>query len=706
MTAAAYLAVPARPPHDPTWLRLGSNAGWPAAAKAGGVEINPATCALVLAPLPGIARSLAERSGSLGGLVAPRNVAVDDEGAIWLLDSASGQLKRFDQCCCEFVSVPCTAGKGGGARELVRPAGMAIDGTWLLLCDAGPPGRLLVFDRRSFALRAVWQPPAGAVGNPWQPEAVVIDGAHVLVADPANGAIHRFARWGGWQGAWLGMGAAIALAVDCSHRLFVVQDGASTVRVLDLAGKQVLEASRPVDVACAFPNPPFEVARDGSFDLAGLCDGAGWYDLSGQPIPASPPPAATFPLSGTWTSAAIDSRIARCTWHRIVARKHTPNHTRVRFFTFTAEVDLPDTHVLALGDEIWRAVPAMPDCEDALILSPPGRFIWLKVVLEGDGTDTPLLCDLDIEYPRISLRRYLPSAFGSDIVGADFADRLLAIFDRGFRDLELRIDQQAELFDADSAPAENGRDVLGWLGSWLGLALERNWPVARRRAVLKSAARLFACRGTRHGLWASLLLWLGWHRFDQPGRRPGCGPRCRGPWPSPQPPALILEHWKLRRWLFLGHGRLGNAAELWGEKILRRSQLDGTAQLGATRLDTTRNPLLDPFNRDAHRFSVFLPAHMGRSGSDRATLDRVVGEHRPAHTSAQIIYVAPRMRIGIQASLGLDSVVGCWPSGVTLDSAQLGRGTILSGGNPGGSASRIGRTARLLRGPVALPVPT
>ena len=72
------------------------------------------------------------------------------------------------------------------------------------------------------------------------------------------------------------------------------------------------------------------------------------------------------------------------------------------------------------------------------------------------------------------------------------------------------------------------------------------------------------------------------------------------PWP---PPPLILEHWKIRRWLFLGAGRLGDAAVLWGETIMGRSQLGNTAQLGATRLDLSRAAVADPFNADAYAFT-------------------------------------------------------------------------------------------------------
>jgi hypothetical protein len=117
--------------------------------------------------------------------------------------------------------------------------------------------------------------------------------------------------------------------------------------------------------------------------------------------------------------------------------------------------------------------------------------------------------------------------------------------------------------------------------------------------------------------------------------------------------------------------------------------------LGATRLDTSRNPLLDPFNAAANRFSLFVPARHVATGPQRAQLGRLVDEHRPADALALIVPVHARMRIGIQASIGFDTVIGCWPSGVTLDAARLGRGTVLSSDERRSGTARIGKTLRL-----------
>ena len=138
--------------------------------------------------------------------------------------------------------------------------------------------------------------------------------------------------------------------------------------------------------------------------------------------------------------------------------------------------------------------------------------MWLRLTLRGDGRQSPWITSALVEYPRISLRRYLPAVFGEEPVSADFTDRFLSLFDTTLRSIETTIDQQARYFDPLSTPAERdaktGIDFLTWLGSWIGLSLDRHWPEAKRRQFLKRAGRLYDLRGTREGLWRQLLLLL------------------------------------------------------------------------------------------------------------------------------------------------------------------------------------------------------
>jgi len=75
-----------------------------------------------------------------------------------------------------------------------------------------------------------------------------------------------------------------------------------------------------------------------------------------------------------------------------------------------------------------RAVSMDDGQWDCLVRSGPGRYLWLKLELRGNGRATPELSAVTIEFPRISLRRYLPAVFGVEAVSADFTDRFLSLF--------------------------------------------------------------------------------------------------------------------------------------------------------------------------------------------------------------------------------------------------------------------------------------
>src|SRR5262249_39245023 len=153
--------------------------------------------------------------------------------------------------------------------------------------------------------------------------------------------------------------------------------------------------------------------------------------------------------------------------------------------------------------------------------SPPGRFLWLKLTLLGNGTATPVIHAIEIEFPRLSSLRYLPAVFVAEPVSAEFTARFLSLFDTPLRRIERTVDTEASLFDPASTPADRvgpaPTDFLSWLASWIGVAFDRSWSEPRRRRFLKNAGRLFAWRGTPEGLRQQLLQFLGW------SPAPGCG---------------------------------------------------------------------------------------------------------------------------------------------------------------------------------------
>lgn len=515
------------------------------------------------------------------------------------------------------------------------------------------------------------------------------------------------------------------------HVPAAVDATARGARVLSVTGTavEVVHSAR-ADLIGGFGRSPIVVDQEGRLHLT--CeDGIHVFDGRGDPYQAESSRGERFEREGRYYSAVIDSRIEGCIWHRIELRGAIPPGGSIEALTATSEIELTAAELESLPLSAWtgrtpaRAMekiskrPGAVCSWDAPITAQPGRYLWLQLVLRGDGQQTPCVSSAIVEYPRISLRRYLPGVFGVDPAGADFTDRFTAIFDSTLRSIETHLDHLSLYFDPASAPASapsGQQDFLSWLGEWIGITLAREWPEARRRRYVKEAARLYCQRGTTAGLRAQLLLLLG---FDVAygerclAERPQCRctprPRNCGPCPTCEPaeaPPLLLEHFKLRRWLYAGHGRLGSDSKLWGKRIIGRSELSGdgpsptgNAQIGVTTLNTVPDPLRDPFHHYAHKFSVFVPSCIRDKPAERRALERLVALESPAHTLADIRYVEPRFRVGVQATLGLDSVVARTPRGVTLDRSRLRQGTVLTGspsvphlevGN-----TRVGTTTRL-----------
>jgi phage tail-like protein len=682
--------------------------------------------------VPGTGRLLTEPSGSFGGLTLPANVATTRDGKIYLLDIETSQLKTFDPCECRFVMVPCIGGEGHGIRQFKGAQGIGIRAGNLFVCDT-ENHRLSVFSLHGLVFRTAWLPPdSEALAFQWEPTAVTFDGCgRVFVGDRANGCIHRFSPFGLWEDSLPGFEGVTDIVVDQRNWLYAIVGGDEAgVRVLDLrSGEPHDTAPRIEAVEAYFRKLPFEVDAHGNLYLDGLCDprhsdaenansqqNSGVFDRNGNPLTTVPVPEFTrYETKGCFLSEALDSKIYRCQWHRVVLRGRIPPDGSVSVLTYTSETQQPQSRISDLGNEAWDTNQHTYQMEngewDCLVRSGGGRYLWFKLEFVCNGLSTPNIESIRLEFPRVSLRRFLPAVFSADPESADFADRFLSIFDTTLRSIETQVDDQATYFDPDSAPTKKGPDnridVLSWLACWIGESLDRHWPEKKRRLYVKNAARLHHMRGTRYGLWHQLLFFLGM----EPERLPcptGKTQRCCGrSISSPnekfqisawQPPDLILEHYQLRRWMFLGKGRLGDQAILWGKRIVNRSQLNENAQVDRTQLITTQDPLRDPFHVYAHKFSVFVPASFGRCDCHRKGLDNLLKKASPGHTENQIIYVEPRFRIGFQSMIGFDSVVGMYPEGVVLDGkVPLGRDSVLGSDSdvPGEPLFQIGKRARM-----------
>lgn len=100
-----------------------------------------------------------------------------------------------------------------------------------------------------------------------------------------------------------------------------------------------------------------------------------------------------------------------------------------------------------------------------------------------------------------SYLQYLPAPYQGD----PFLGHFLLIFESILGPIEQTIDMLVHYFDPRLTPAE----LLPWLASWVGIELDENWSLARRRELVYWAVTLYRWRGTRRGLRDHLRLYTG-----------------------------------------------------------------------------------------------------------------------------------------------------------------------------------------------------
>jgi phage tail-like protein len=667
---------------------LDTRAGWRAdGVLADSVEWDAGP--LRLRPLPGAPQPLTDASGTFGGLADPIGVAVGPDGTIVVLDRGGTRVLRFDACACAFAPLPCLHDAGAFALDGARDVAITRAGD-VAITDTGNR-RVLVLVGAGLAVRAIARGPSEPAWEPW---GIAASGGGIVVSDHANGLVHMLDGCGRprWTSDGSGPDAGAlehptAIAVDRAGNVFVLQEDSSRVRVLDADGAFVADVETlddrrrdfcPVAIAIAPSGDLCVGGADGAICVLGACDG-GWaapaattidaplrgltFNGDGQPVALDGDrcclvrmrAGAGYPQHGRFVTTALDSGLAGCRWDRVALRAEIPTGTSVRIDTLTAEAAMSSSELLALPDARWAtgqlATIVDGGCWDCLVRSGPGRCLWLRLTLSSDGAQTPSIDDAEIWFPRRTSIEELPRAFRGGEDGGDFLERYLELFDRQRATVSDQIDRVASLFDPRAVPARDGDgDFLGWLAGWVGMAFEEELPVARRRRLVREAAALYRRRGTADGVARFVSLF--------------CGVEVR-----------VLEHHRLRRWAIAGRGRLGDSSTLFGPAIVRRLQLDEFSEIGEFRLIDTDDPLRDPFFVYAHRFSLFLLAHEEERLMARA--QRVGELAKPAHTEVSVAAIEPRLRVGSQSTIGLDTVVGAVPEPAHTGDARLGHGLVV-----------------------------
>ena len=225
----------------------------------------------------------------------------------------------------------------------------------------------------------------------------------------------------------------------------------------------------------------------------------------GCPIPVScvPPPAPPqWQTSGSITSGWIDSGISRCRWHRVRVDADMPMGTGIEISVVTTDFDPSSPTFEKPSSSDWQQGPA--GALDVLVQQPPGQF-QLSLVLTSDGTHTPVVRSVRIDFPRRTSLDWLPAVYRENVEAEDFTERFLANFDLSIDDVDAAIARFPALLETNNVPGQ----VLPWLGSFLDVVFDPTWPDTERRKILNTLPTLYAQRGTLAGLSAAILLIFG-----------------------------------------------------------------------------------------------------------------------------------------------------------------------------------------------------
>lgn len=311
-----------------------------------------------------------------------------------------------------------------------------------------------------------------------------------------------------------------------------------------------------------------------------------------------------------------------------------------------------------------------------------GRYLHVRIALEGDGRSTPEVAALRAYGSRFSyVDRYLPALYRERVFGpdadaesavttrADFTERFLGNFEGVLTPLEDRIAAADLLTDARTVPPES----LAWLASWVGFSLDAGLPAHRQRALLASAMELHRWRGTKRGL--ELCLDLATDGGVTEGH------------------LVVVEHWRLRRTLATilgadladeldpltghfavsGNSVVGETLVLGSEQqreflsLFRPEQVTASEELEINRF----------FEQFAHRVTVLVQAEVVRAAGDddyAGRVRRVVQQEAPVHLDVRVVVASHPLVVGLRALVGVDTYLGRRPSmgSARIDVSRIG----------------------------------
>lgn len=664
----------------------------------------------------------------------PAGIAVDASGTVYFTDPEGNRVLRIDGCDGKTAPAPCMGGLGCAPGQLSSPRGLLIP-QWrqaLYVADSGNH-RIQVFDLATSQLLEVWGPAAGSGPQPGSlpgefntPWTLAADSAgNIYVVDYGNKRIQKFDALGqvvpsfwstlaaaeiltqpGDVAVMEADGTAIILVVDISaHAVFVIGADGNPVRdaqgnpvsfgsqelqepmgiaaidsaiyVGDNARRRVLEFDasdhyKYVGEAVGYDGPVAALAPDGK---------GGLLVHTGAPIaPVRLLIGQAYGKQGVFWSEAVKAPGDKVVWHRLeaIAESLAPD-AHIQFFRYTSDnvADAPAPPVLnssasnPFTDPKWQAEPA--DVTDFFIGGRPTLYFWVGAWFSGSGLTSPVVSQIRVEFNHETYLVRLPAIYQKPGVCADFLLRFLSLFESFYSETESKIKSLPSLFDPAAAPAE----YLPWLAGWLALQLDEDWDEATQRSAISDAFANYALRGTPAGLRKVLKQYAGVDAVIQepimnaawwalPAPEAACPSAAADP---SQPPS-----WQAGENSVLGFTTMLAPGPAQGAVVGTSAVLDQSAVI------TDEDFGAPLFSDVAWQFSVQVSRGQLRCPEKLAEVIAVLDQEKPAHTAYHLCVIEPSMRVGFQARVGVDTIIGGAPPSLRLgETSTLGQDTALAG---------------------------
>lgn len=716
--------------NDSNYFYLNRDGRWPG-FKWLGIERGE-DGALRLSSLPRREGELPETLADLDSSDAPAGIAVAPDGTVYWTDPAGSRVFARDPCNGAIGPAPCIGGEGSDPTRFHTPRGLLVHPirNALIVADSGNH-RIQLFALDSLHLVGVWGGPGDVPGRFNEPRSLAVDeGGNVFVVDYGNRRVQRFDLHGHvipgfWENVLStgSMARPSEVAVEAeTGKVYILDSKSGEILVFDTDGVYqrrlpLLDVEGPMGLlvhrgsiylgnngrrrllrlgvdgtlvgeAYGYEGAVAALATDGRARL--------WLAPGAEQPPLPLVVRGAFVKNGVLWGGPFSGADRPVAWHRLKAlgaRRASGAH--FQFYVYTSDDRSPPAPP-ELGPEpfntqetqVWKEKPE--DVADVLVGGSPQRYLWVGVHLSSEGLRSSRLDQLRVDYDHETYGKYLPAIYYTKSPLKDvppqpeLLDRFLSLFESFFTDIEGQIEHLARYFDPATVPSA----WIPWLAGWLALDLDEELPEEKKRQAIAMAFANSASRGTADGLRRALRFYAGIDAWiDEPLNQTGW-------WALP--PTEVTEGPSAEQSI-LGFSTFLVSSEAQGAVVGTSAVLDGSHLI---RQEQFGAPL---FEDTAHQFSVSVYRSQVCDPGKLEEVRAIIEREKPAHTLYELCLIEPRLRVGYQARVGIDTVVGGGPPAPSRLGERGSRGGMVLAGEPTGrigDSSRLGQTTRLGTGAI------